>query len=236
MVNGISTQHYTWWFWGWPVLSGPVERRSGQTVQLWRPGHLDSDRCSSDRSWLCGTCWRFSLHLKQSSGDMAEWFVLSSPSHRFTLKDWRSEMLCSWHVCLPELAVQHVLIPSANRQEVFSSLHQRCLYPHNYQINPNHCASISCWDSADGSVQRDEELVIMLVWWVWFNWWLGSVMLIYRYLSFPVEQCFHSHPATLEPDLAPPLSQGKCINRGSNGNHGYRALYGNTRQNRQAER
>lgn len=130
MVDGISTQHYSWRLWGWSVLSGPMERGSGQTVQLWRPGHLDFDRRSSDRGWLCGTSWRFSLYLKQSFGDMAGWFVLSSPSHCFTLKDWRSEMLCSWHVCLPELAVQHVLIPSANRQEVISSLHQRCLYPH----------------------------------------------------------------------------------------------------------
>lgn len=169
MVNSISTQHYAWWFWGRSVLSGPVERGSRQTVQLWRLGHLDFDRCSSDRGWLCGTCWRFALHLKQSSGGL-----------HFTLRDWRSDMLCSLHVCLPNLAVQHFLFPSANRQEVFSTLHQRWLYPHNHQINPNHSAFIPCWDSADGAVEGDEELVIMCIWLVWLNCWLGSVMLIYR--------------------------------------------------------
>lgn len=29
-----------------------------------------------------------------------------------------------------------------------------------------------------------------------------------------MEQCFHRHPVTLEPCVAPPLLQGKCINRG----------------------
>lgn len=179
MVNSISAQHHTRWFWGRSVLSGPMERGSGKTIQLRRPGHLDFDRCSSDRGWLCGTCWRFPIHLKHSSEVMAGWFVSSSASHRFTLKKRRSEILCSYHVCLLKLAVQHVLIPSANRQEALSSLHLRWLYPHNHQINPSHSACVSCWDSADGAVQGDEEPVIMSIWLVWLVW-LGSVLLIYR--------------------------------------------------------
>lgn len=91
----VSLQHYSGRLRGGPVLSGPVERGPGQTVQLRRPGHLDSHRCSTNRGGLCGTCWRFALHLKQSSGDVPGWFVPSSASHRFPLKYPRSEMLCS---------------------------------------------------------------------------------------------------------------------------------------------
>lgn len=74
---------------------------------------------------------------------------------------------CSSSLC--NTSSSHLL-----RQEVFSLLHQRCLYPHNHHINPSHSVSISCWDSADGAVQGDEKQVIMP------NWWLGTVTLIYR--------------------------------------------------------
>lgn len=60
----FSGQHHTRRLRGGPLLSGPVERRSGQAVQLRRPGHLDSDRRSADRGGLRGACRRLSLHLK----------------------------------------------------------------------------------------------------------------------------------------------------------------------------
>lgn len=41
------------------------------------------------------------------------------PLHTHTLKNWRSEMLCTWLVCLLKLIVQHILIPSAQAGSVF---------------------------------------------------------------------------------------------------------------------
>lgn len=86
-------QHHSRWFRGRSVLFGPVERGPGQTVQLWGPGHLDFDRCSSDRGRLCGACRRFSLHLKRSSVDTTGlWpLLLHAASLR---KDWRSALRC----------------------------------------------------------------------------------------------------------------------------------------------
>lgn len=57
-------QHYTRWIWGWPVLSRPVERGSGQAVQLRWPGHLDPDWCAADWGGLCGASRWLPLHLR----------------------------------------------------------------------------------------------------------------------------------------------------------------------------
>lgn len=104
LTPAFSPQHHSGWLRSWPVLSGPVERRSGQTVQLRRPGHLDSDRRSPYRGWLRGACWRVPLHLRRRSGRHA-WVMLTLP-------------LCT-AVCLAEPGTQHILITSA-RQEEFS--------------------------------------------------------------------------------------------------------------------
>lgn len=93
-------------------------------------------------------------------------------------KDGRFEILCSQHIRPPELSAPRVLIPSANKQEVFSASHQQCLFPHGQQINPSHSASISCWGCADGAVQEEEKPVIMCIQLVRFKCWLSSVLLI----------------------------------------------------------
>lgn len=80
-MPAFSPQHHAGRLWSRSVLSGPVERRSGQTVQLRRPGHLDSDRRSPHRCWLRGTCWRFPLHMRRPSGRRA-WVVPPSSALR----------------------------------------------------------------------------------------------------------------------------------------------------------
>lgn len=116
-------QHYARGFRGRPVLSGPVERGSGQAVQLWGPGHLDSNRCSSDRGRLCGTRRRLSVHLKRnpwSRGCVSAPFLppLFTPLRPSKIEDPRYCELGTLRP--PKLAAQHVLIPSAHWQEVLS--------------------------------------------------------------------------------------------------------------------
>lgn len=70
-------QHHPWWFWSRPFLLGPVEGGSWQTLQLWRPGNLDSHRCATHRSWLRGPRRWLALHLAldtAAASKVARWW------------------------------------------------------------------------------------------------------------------------------------------------------------------
>lgn len=61
--NPLLLQHHPRWVWSWPFLPGPVAGRPRQALQLWRPGHMDADRCLTDWRWLRGTSRRLFVHL-----------------------------------------------------------------------------------------------------------------------------------------------------------------------------
>lgn len=113
MVDSTRTQHHAGGLRGRPLLSGPVARGSGEALQLRRPGHLDSDRRPPDRRRLRGTCRRLSLHLKLPPPRAG------SAPHSL-LPKIREPVLSARSAC-PSSLRKHVPIPSANRQEVFSS-------------------------------------------------------------------------------------------------------------------
>lgn len=56
-------QHHPRWLWRGPLLPGPVARRPGQALQLWRPGDLDADRRLAHWGRLRGASGRLFVHL-----------------------------------------------------------------------------------------------------------------------------------------------------------------------------
>lgn len=64
VVSPALIQHHIGWVWCWPLLPGPVERGSGQALQLRGAGHLDPDWRPSYRRGLRWASGWISLHLK----------------------------------------------------------------------------------------------------------------------------------------------------------------------------
>lgn len=162
MVDSPRTQHHTRGFWGRPFLSGPVAWGSWKAVQLWRPGDLDFDRCSTDRRWLRGTRRRFSLHLKRSSTDSCCFM------RQLLLPKIQDPVFLTRFACLSAL---HNTSPSANTQKVFSSA--ASITTHTAR-NLNH----SCQAAIHGVVQEHMEQVISCASLLWLHWCLNSPMLI----------------------------------------------------------